>query len=223
MPGPFEKESKVLLWIVLGPIVLGLLVTFIYLNFITNNIAPLQDSKSFATDPTSPSNSGISQHQSQSNDPRKNIYADPPAEQHGSALDGPLSDEVLDKALNKRMAEGQSGHDNHLPNASVSIDEGLNSGSYSTAVAMVVKSKISGIKYCFEKQLRNYPNLAGKVVVAWTIGTNGDVVKYNIESSTVDNLEVGACMLRMIRRWRFPAPSDGEVNISYPFNFTAQK
>lgn len=109
-----------------------------------------------------------------------------------------------------------------LPEARVTFDEGMN-GSYSTAVAMVVKSKIKGVKYCFERQLKDYPNLGGQVVVAWTIDISGDVVEYNIESSTVDNPEVGECMLRMIRRWRFPEPGGSEYSVIYPFTFKALK
>lgn len=91
----------------------------------------------------------------------------------------------------------------------------------SSAIASVVKSKISGIKYCYEKELKNNPKLAGKVTVNFTIGETGEVTQYAIESSTLNNAEVEQCILRMIRRWKFPAPSGGTVNVSYPFIFTA--
>ncbi len=90
------------------------------------------------------------------------------------------------------------------------------------AIAAVVKSKISGIKYCYEKELKNNPNLAGKVVVNFTIGATGDVTAYKVENSTIGNAEVEQCILRMVRRWKFPQPSGGDVNVSYPFIFTAQ-
>jgi TonB family protein len=100
----------------------------------------------------------------------------------------------------------------------ISASGSLDSG----AIASVVKSKISGIKYCYEKELKNNPKLAGKVVVNFTIGETGEVTAYKVENSTINNAEVEQCILRMVRRWKFPPPSGGTVNVSYPFIFTAQ-
>lgn len=100
----------------------------------------------------------------------------------------------------------------------ISASGSLDSG----AIASVVKSKISGIKYCYEKELKNNPKLAGKVIVNFTIGETGEVTAYKVESSTINNGEVEQCILRMVRRWKFPPPSGGTVNVSYPFIFTAQ-
>ncbi len=91
----------------------------------------------------------------------------------------------------------------------------------SAAIAAVVKSKLSGIKYCYEKELKNNPKLSGKVLVAFTIGETGDVVSYSVLNSTLGNAEAEQCMLRMIRRWKFPAPKGGQVTVEYPFIFTS--
>ncbi len=91
----------------------------------------------------------------------------------------------------------------------------------SSAIASVVKQKLSGIKYCYEKELKNNPNLAGKVVVNFTIGADGSVTNYRVDNSTLNNTNVEQCILRMVRRWKFPAPAGGSVNVSYPFIFTA--
>jgi TonB family protein len=107
--------------------------------------------------------------------------------------------------------------------SSIASGEISASGSLdSAAIASVVKSKISGIKYCYEKELKNNPKLAGKVVVNFTIGETGEVTRYEVESSSINNTEVEQCILRMVRRWKFPPPSGGTVEVSYPFIFTAQ-
>ncbi|MSP59313.1 MAG: AgmX/PglI C-terminal domain-containing protein, partial [Myxococcales bacterium] len=41
----------------------------------------------------------------------------------------------------------------------------------------------------------------------------------DIESNSLGDDEVGSCMVTIVKSWRFPAPSGGEVQFSYPFIF----
>lgn len=88
-------------------------------------------------------------------------------------------------------------------------------------IADVVRRNLRGIKYCYERELNNNPNLQGKVVVLFTIGSDGKVTNYQVESSTLNSSAVETCILRMIRRWRFPAPDGGSVTVAYPFVFSS--
>jgi TonB family protein len=88
-------------------------------------------------------------------------------------------------------------------------------------IADVVRRNLRGIKYCYERELNNNPNLQGKVVVLFTIGSDGKVSNYQVESSTLNSSAVETCILRMIRRWRFPAPDGGSVTVAYPFVFSS--
>ena len=76
----------------------------------------------------------------------------------------------------------------------------------------------ASIKYCFTKaQMRN-PNLQGKIVVSITIGETGRVIDVSVEESTIDDPDMISCVLRMVRRWKFPA-TGGEVTITLPLVF----
>ena len=57
----------------------------------------------------------------------------------------------------------------------------------------------------------------------FTIGTDGRVTKANIVSSSLADEQVKQCILRRIKRWKFPKPDEGTVTVSYPFIFTAVK
>ncbi len=89
------------------------------------------------------------------------------------------------------------------------------------SIRQTIMRRMGMIKYCYEKVLKKNPQLHGKVVVKFTINAKGRVTKYSIESSTLNNEEVEGCVLRVIRRLRFPPPKEGgEVTVSYPIVFT---
>lgn len=91
------------------------------------------------------------------------------------------------------------------------------------AIANVVRRRIRAIKQCYERVLKRFPDLQGKIVVQFTIsGDTGRVIKARIESNTMGNAEVSSCILRRIRRWRFPKPEGGNVTVAYPFTFIGQ-
>jgi hypothetical protein len=57
--------------------------------------------------------------------------------------------------------------------------------------------------------------------VHWRIDRQGRVTSSRIGSSTLHNGRVEGCMVRQIRRWRFPQPDGGEVDVDFPFIFGA--
>jgi TonB family protein len=85
-------------------------------------------------------------------------------------------------------------------------------------VRKVAERNQASLKYCFQKaQMRN-PNLQGKIVVEIVVGPEGKVSNVSVRESTIDDQEMVGCVLRMIRRWQFPAPG-GEVTIVFPLVF----
>lgn len=86
-----------------------------------------------------------------------------------------------------------------------------------TVRKIALKNQAS-LKYCFQKaQLRN-PELSGKIIVRLTIDGDGNVTDVSVEQSTIDDQEMVSCVLRMVKRWKFPA-TGGEVNITFPLVF----
>jgi hypothetical protein len=63
--------------------------------------------------------------------------------------------------------------------------------------------------------------LAGKVVLEWSISTQGRVVSSKSKSSTLKDSSVETCILRSLNTWQFPPARGSSVIISYPFIFNA--
>ncbi len=87
-----------------------------------------------------------------------------------------------------------------------------------SSVKKYVSRKKGQIKACYEEQLKAEPELAGKVEVTWTVMPDGSVSGVSVTSNTTGNSELETCIIRRIKRWRFPEAPD-EFEISYPFNF----
>lgn len=83
----------------------------------------------------------------------------------------------------------------------------------------VVLAHKNAIQYCFVKELQRYPNLDGKVIVTWWIGPSGTVTHAKIRSSTMNNAAVEDCIVRQVRKWKFPAPGGSQPVVNYPFIF----
>src|SRR5438105_799129 len=77
------------------------------------------------------------------------------------------------------------------------------------------------IRTCYETQLNSRPDLAGKLVSAWTIDQGGSVTEAHTQESTLRDHTVEQCVASKIKTWRFPIPKGGgEVFVTYPFIFT---
>ena len=90
-------------------------------------------------------------------------------------------------------------------------------------VVKEVRTRIGAIKACYERALKRKSDLSGRVKIRWTITTAGTVTDVEIEEDTVGDAEVSSCMKGLVRRWRFPAPSGGSVDVVYPFLFEPTK
>jgi hypothetical protein len=85
-------------------------------------------------------------------------------------------------------------------------------------VRRVVRRHLNEVRYCYESSLARRPGLAGRVVTSFTIAPTGRVLSSLLQSSTLADAPVEACIVGAVRRWEFPAPEGGGVVIvSYPF------
>lgn len=107
--------------------------------------------------------------------------------------------------------------------ASINLGAGSVSGSGlgKAAIGQVVAARSGAIKFCYENVLRANPNVgSGRVTVSFKIGPTGQVLAARVEGNTLaGGAEVGSCITRAIRRWRFP-PSAGYAEVRYPFLFS---
>ena len=80
----------------------------------------------------------------------------------------------------------------------------------------------SELRRCHEGTLSRSPRLHNRLVVRFTIKANGTCASPSIVSSTFADRKVGSCVLKAMRRWRFPQPAGGgDVVITYPFVFSS--
>jgi len=79
-----------------------------------------------------------------------------------------------------------------------------------------IKRNLAKISYCYEKQLLAKQGLEGTVSVSFFITPTG-VVK----SSTGSGMDptVASCVADVVSSIEFPRPSDGGVQVNYPFTF----
>ena len=87
-------------------------------------------------------------------------------------------------------------------------------------VGKVIRLHFNAIKFCYERELQHKPELAGKVMILFTIDPTGSVVDANVAESSLDDANVEACMLAQVRHWKFPEPAGGGVvGVSHPWFF----
>ena|SRR5690606_6783203 len=81
----------------------------------------------------------------------------------------------------------------------------------------VVRAHIDEVRHCYNTELVEQPELAGRTVIAFTIGAEGQVLERDVTESTMPPRFDG-CLEDAVAGWRFPAPKDsGKVSVHYPF------
>lgn len=87
------------------------------------------------------------------------------------------------------------------------------------ALARFIRARLSAIQACYEAQLKRNPSLKGKIVIRFTIGSNGRTSDVEVDENQMGNDEVGSCIVAKIRAWTTPFKPDGDATVSYPFVF----
>lgn len=86
-------------------------------------------------------------------------------------------------------------------------------------VARYIRSQLVRVKACWELSLRTNPTLSGRIVMHWTVDLDGVPRQVGVESSTMQPSAVPGCLRTLIEGWRFPKPTGGSVEVSFPFVF----
>ncbi len=89
-----------------------------------------------------------------------------------------------------------------------------------TVIDRVIKQHLAQLRYCYQRELTKHPDLAGKVVIKFTIAADGTVSSAAIKQTTLNNETVEACLVARFMRMTFDAPAGGGIVIvSYPLIF----
>lgn len=91
------------------------------------------------------------------------------------------------------------------------------------AISRVVMSRMGAFRACYESALARDPTMRGTVTVAWSIDPSGSVSAANVASSSLDNARVEGCLLRQVRRLKFPSADKPTGGVSWPFHFRPSK
>jgi hypothetical protein len=85
-------------------------------------------------------------------------------------------------------------------------------------IRKVIRTRLCDISRCYQAELAQHPDLAGRITAVFRIASDGHV--YHVDASGLGNAAVESCVAGVIRSLRFPAPAgDGFVRVSYPFTF----
>jgi hypothetical protein len=90
----------------------------------------------------------------------------------------------------------------------------------SDVIQRVVRQNFGRFRACYEAGLRNNPNLAGRVAVAFVIGRDGSVGQAQNAGSDLPDGGVVSCVTRAFYGLSFPAPESGIVTVTYPIAFS---
>lgn len=91
----------------------------------------------------------------------------------------------------------------------------------------VIRDTIRGehqrIQACYHAARERKPELAGKLVLRFTIEEGGGVEELTIrDDSTVLDIPMRECVLDIFRKLEFPKPEGGIVLVNYPFEFEVE-
>ena len=89
------------------------------------------------------------------------------------------------------------------------------------AIQRVMRRRFRAILNCYERELREDRDLAGRITVQFTIQPTGRVSDAQLGSTTINSERFEACVLRRVSATRFPRPMGGGiVKVTYPYTFS---
>ncbi|MGM0574377.1 MAG: AgmX/PglI C-terminal domain-containing protein [Myxococcota bacterium] len=86
-------------------------------------------------------------------------------------------------------------------------------------IGVNMRRRKGSFRFCYERELQLEEDLAGRVVVRFTIDTDGSVKSAGIASSTLKSDNVHKCLIRNVKRIRFAKPEGGVCVVRWPFEF----
>jgi len=88
------------------------------------------------------------------------------------------------------------------------------------AVQSVMNHHLGRIQHCYTTELRNRPDLAGRIEFELHVDAEGAVSQVLATSSTFEDPAVEQCLVPVLSELRFPGL--GETTFTYPFIFQSQ-
>jgi hypothetical protein len=93
----------------------------------------------------------------------------------------------------------------------------LPDGLTQDAISKVIADNTSSMTQCWTEASRKGENLAGKKLIALTIGPQGNVLDVEVRSPEFRNTVMARCVTRRIANWKFPKFNGEPVPVEYPY------
>ncbi|NRA33893.1 MAG: AgmX/PglI C-terminal domain-containing protein [Polyangiaceae bacterium] len=97
-----------------------------------------------------------------------------------------------------------------------------NGGLTPAQIQRVVNSRFGAFRACYESAAARNPSLKGGLTISWSISAGGSVNGARVSRSSLGSARVEGCILRQVRRLRFPTAGKA-TNAAYPFMFRPGK
>ncbi len=120
-------------------------------------------------------------------------------------------------------AGGFRGRSASVPRVRAGGDAEVRGSLSREVIRRVIRRHINEVRFCYEQELSQRPDLAGRVTVSFIISATGAVQTASVANTTLNNARVEGCVAQAVRRWTFPAPDGGgAVLVNYPFVLDSQ-
>ena len=127
--------------------------------------------------------------------------------------------QVLDSALDQQSSRTPASVEQSAPVGEVTAKE------RKEMVLKTISRNFPSLKSCYKAGLKKNSKMEGKVVMAWDLDAQGNVVKAEVDNSQLGNKEVEACMVKRFSEWDFPAQAkikNSQGRMTYTFTFTPE-
>lgn len=84
-------------------------------------------------------------------------------------------------------------------------------------IRRIVRAHIHEVRGCYDIAMKRDPQARGRVAIRFTIAASGKVSDSAVAESNLADADVGPCIAAAVRRWKFPRPEGGSVELTYPF------
>jgi len=154
--------------------------------------------------------------------------ADPssPATGYRAFPDSPEVDDAFDRAFGKPPAEPKADaaptrteRSVYVPPAPSGADKPKARLTESDIMQVVVAHKAQ-VKKCRDAALAADPDLSGKLVMRWTVNTDGETEDVQaLPDGDLADTDLAACVEQVIWGWKFPRHTQEQSPITFPFVF----
>jgi protein TonB len=98
---------------------------------------------------------------------------------------------------------------------------GGRSGRSIAEIRDVVAQYIAGLKYLYDRELKQRPSLHGKVTVEFVVTAPGEVSEVRLVASGLGHPGLEGAILGRIHGWKFPNKPGDSTRVTFPFDFVA--